>query len=116
MLIAGIISHAAKKYGSESDFVGHIGGDDLIVITLPEHAEQICRSIVLLFERLKKRCFSANDRDDSQDCLPMVSVSLAIVICQDEKGYQTLAERAAQLKKYAKSLTCSVYVRDRRLV
>jgi diguanylate cyclase (GGDEF)-like protein len=122
-LTARIVSHATKKYGSRNDFVGHIGGDDLIIITLPEYAEHICRSIVLLFERLKKRCFSPNDREQSefygqdrdglQKWLPLVSVSLAIVKCQDKKSYLTLAERAAQLKKYAKSLPGSVYVQDR---
>ncbi|OIQ60624.1 phytochrome-like protein cph2 [Moorella thermoacetica] len=124
IMLANIIVHAVKKYGAEGDFVGHIGGDDFIVISSPEYTEGICKAIVRLFDRLVGRLFSAEDRNQgkfySQDregrrtWLPLVSVSLAIVDCRDAEDYRDLATRAAQLKKYAKSLPGSVYVRDRR--
>ncbi|APC08629.1 bifunctional diguanylate cyclase/phosphodiesterase [Neomoorella thermoacetica] len=124
IMLANIIVHAVKKYGAEVDFVGHIGGDDFIVISSPEYTEGICKAIVRLFDRLVGRLFSDEDRNQgkfySQDregrrtWLPLVSVSLAIVDCRDAEDYRDLATRAAQLKKYAKSLPGSVYVRDRR--
>lgn len=124
VLLAGIITHASKKYDPEAGFVGHIGGDDMVVIVRPECVEKVCRSIVRLFDRLVKNCFSpedgargeffGQDRKGDQGWLPLVSVSLAIVDCWDEKSYRTLGERAAQVKKYAKALPGSVYVRDRR--
>lgn len=124
VLLAKIILHAVKKYGGEGDFVGHIGGDDFIVITRPEYTEGISRATVRLFDRLVRRFFSREDRGQGrfygQDrqgykgWLPLVAVSLAIVDCRDAGSYHELATRAAQLKKYAKSLPGSVYVRDRR--
>ena len=122
LLLADILLHTSKKYGVGGCFVGHIGGDDLIVICYPEAAEKICSVSVQLFERLVKRCFYpadrakgkffGQDRNGSQMWLPLVSVSMAVVDCTDEKSYRTLAERAAYMKKYAKSLPGNVYVFD----
>lgn len=124
VLLARIISHATKKYGSMEDFIGHIGGDDYIIISRSECAETICKSVVKLFDRLVRRCFSAKDgengkffghnREGQSGWLPLVSVSLAVLHCRDKQSYLTLAERAAQLKKYAKALPGSVWVYDRR--
>lgn len=124
VLLAKIILHAVKKYGGEGDFVGHVGGDDFIAITRPEYTEDICRAVVCLFDRLvpsffskedrRKGKFYGQDRHGQEGWLPLVSVSLAIVDCLDASTYDSLATKAAQLKKYAKSLPGSVYVRDRR--
>ncbi|MEW6540852.1 MAG: bifunctional diguanylate cyclase/phosphodiesterase [Bacillota bacterium] len=124
MLLSKVLLHSAKKYGTEEDFAGHIGGDDLIVITKPECAERISRKTVGLFDRLVGSCFSSEERARGafygynragrQEWLPLTSVSLAIVDCQDHEDYRSLAETAAQLKKRAKALPGSVYVRDRR--
>ncbi|MBS3897668.1 MAG: EAL and GGDEF domain-containing protein [Dethiobacter sp.] len=124
VLLSKIILHCTGKYGAEEDFVGHIGGDDLIVITLPECATQICRKIVQLFDRLVSGCFSAedrvrkafygHDRFGNQEWLSLTSVTLAIVECKEQKDYGSLAETAAQLKKHVKAIPGSIFVRDRR--
>lgn len=125
VLLAKIITYAANRYG-DAGFVGHIGGDDMIVImqSRPKCVEKVCQSIVRLFDRLVKKYFSSDERtngkfsdrnrEGEQVEVPLVSVSLAIVDCWDEKSYRTLGERAAQVKKYAKAQLGSVYVRDRR--
>jgi len=124
VLLAKIIVHCTSKYGGQEYFVGHIGGDDLIVITIPEYATQICRKIMQLFDRLVGGCFSAEDRARKafygqdrfgrQEWLPLTSVTMAIVECEEQKDYGLLAETAAQLKKHAKAIPGSVFVRDRR--
>ena len=124
VLLSKIILHCTQKYGREEDFVGHIGGDDLIVITRPECAEPISRQIVLLFDRLVGRCFSAEDRArgafygydryGTQGWLPLTSVTLVVIECRNQEDYGSLAETAAQLKKYAKATPGSNYMRDRR--
>ncbi|MCL5982685.1 MAG: EAL and GGDEF domain-containing protein [Firmicutes bacterium] len=124
VLLAKIIAHCTSKYGGEEYFVGHIGGDDLIVITIPEYATQICRKIMQLFDRLVGSCFSAEDRARKafygqdrfgrQEWLPLTSVTMAIVECEEQKDYGLLAETAAQLKKQAKAIPGSIFVRDRR--
>lgn len=36
ILVAEIISRAVKEHGNEDDPVGHIGGDDFVIVTTPE--------------------------------------------------------------------------------
>jgi diguanylate cyclase (GGDEF)-like protein len=124
LLLSKVLLHSMRKHGMDDDFVGHIGGDDLIVITRPECAELICQKIVRLFDRLVCNCFSpadrarrtfyGHDRFGRQVWLPLTSVSLAIVDCENEKDYKSLPETAAQLKNRAKAEPGSLYVRDRR--
>jgi diguanylate cyclase (GGDEF)-like protein len=125
VLLSKIILHCTQKYGGEEDFVGHIGGDDLIVITRPKYAELIGKQIIRMFDRLISRCFSAEDlakgafygydRNGTQKWLPLTSVTLVEVECWNQKDYGSLAETAAQLKKYAKATPGSNYMRDRRV-
>lgn len=124
VLLSKIILHCAQKYGGEEDFIGHIGGDDLIVITRPECAEPFSRHTIQLFDRLVSRCFPAEDRArgafygydryGTQRWLPLTSVTLVVVECGSQEDYGLLAETAAQLKKYAKATPGSNYMRDRR--
>jgi len=79
---------------------------------------------VQLFDRLVGGCFSAEDRArkafyghnrfGSQELLPLTSITLAIVECEEQKDYGLLAETAAQLKKHAKAIPGSIFVKDRR--
>ncbi len=52
--ISKIIAWASKKHGANGDFVGHIGGDDFVMVTKPAKSERICRSITRIFKRLVK--------------------------------------------------------------
>ncbi|WP_243113789.1 diguanylate cyclase [Desulfofundulus salinus] len=39
LFTAALLSSVVKKFGAKNDFIGHIGGDDFIIITVPEKAE-----------------------------------------------------------------------------
>jgi GGDEF domain-containing protein len=43
---AGIISEGVAKYGTEDDFIGHIGGDDYALITTPDLYPRICQAVI----------------------------------------------------------------------
>jgi len=51
-LVGRICQRVVRQYGDPDDFVGHVGGDDFIVVTTPEHAYVLCRCIS---EEYKKR-------------------------------------------------------------
>src|SRR5205807_7328315 len=38
-------SDLVREYGNPDDFVGHIGGDDFVIVTIPEHANTLCLHI-----------------------------------------------------------------------
>ncbi|WP_319759314.1 bifunctional diguanylate cyclase/phosphodiesterase [Maridesulfovibrio sp.] len=122
--ISNIISWAGKKHGACDDFVGHIGGDDFVMVTNPDKAERICKSITRIFKRLVKKNYNEHDaangwmegrgRDGSISTFPLVSVSLAILDCEPDQNLMKIGEQAASLKKWAKSIEGNCWVRERR--
>ncbi len=50
-LTAKILSDAVNLIGNERDFLGHIGGDDFVIITTPDKAEEMCKYIFLALMR-----------------------------------------------------------------
>jgi diguanylate cyclase (GGDEF)-like protein len=125
-LTADIISDNVHLFGTPGDFIGHIGGDDFIIITEPDCAESICKAIIKDFDekipslytmkhRLKGFITTTDRRGNSTEYLIM-SVSLAVVSNKNRNlaDHFCVAEIAAELKMKAKSIKGSVYVLDRR--
>jgi diguanylate cyclase (GGDEF)-like protein len=115
-----------EKFGNTGDFLGHIGGDDFIFITTPEKAEDISRGIVDDFD---KSILSFYNEDDKQRGyiitknrtgeiteVPLLSVSIGIVTNEIRQFSHVgeIGQIAAELKKFAKAIGGSVYVKDRR--
>ncbi|MCF8033164.1 MAG: GGDEF domain-containing protein [Desulfarculaceae bacterium] len=123
-LLARILVWAAKRHGEAQSMVGHVGGDDFVVLTSPNRAERLCRAVVRCFQRLVPGLYSEEDRkrghvqakgrDGRLGRYPLVSASLGIVDCQGCVDLGEIGRRAAEVKRYAKSQPGNVYVRDRR--
>jgi diguanylate cyclase (GGDEF)-like protein len=45
-----IIEKSAAETGAPDDFVGHIGGDDFVLITTPGHFKKSCSDILRIFD------------------------------------------------------------------
>ncbi|WP_429163451.1 EAL domain-containing protein [Desulfitispora alkaliphila] len=107
-LTAKSIVNAVNDYLEDRTFVGHIGGDDFLILTKPSLAEAISSKIIGNFE--------AELSTLHQTEASILSISLAIV--DTETNISTspfqLAQIAAQLKSYAKKQPGSTVVRDRR--
>ncbi len=125
-LTAQVILEAVKKYGAEGDFIGHIGGDDFVIITEMERTAAICGEIVRLFDQRIPAHYDPVDRRNGFIVsvsrsgevrrFPILTISIAIVhnTYRDLHHPGKIAQIAAEVKKYAKSLEGSNYVYDRR--
>jgi len=125
-MTADIIVEQVKKYGSLDDFVGHIGGDDFVLITVPEKADVLCQHIIDIFdskigslysqEDLERGYISTLNRQGAQVKYTLITISLAVVTNENMVFYSHIqvAEIAAELKKKAKAITGSVYVKNLR--
>jgi diguanylate cyclase (GGDEF)-like protein len=123
-LLSRVLAWSLKRHGGAADFLGHLGGDDFVMITDPPRSERICQAVVRCFRRLVARCYTCADRQNGyvlgKDRMgqpgrfPLVSVSLAIVDSGGSCQIGGISKRAAEVKRYAKSLPGNVYVRDRR--
>ncbi len=127
---AQTLSFAVKNYGNPSDFLGHIGGDDFIIISTPDKSETMAQHICEEFDKTAPKFYSQEDQDRKKivayDRLgtlrefPLVSLSIAIVTNEKKELTSTpqIAQLAAELKHYAKTkpsgTLASNYVKDRR--
>jgi PleD family two-component response regulator len=125
-MLARQIVDTVRREGGPTDFIGHIGGDDFVALTVPAYAEPIAQIIIarfdleiLLFypEEVRTRGYIETvDRRGKPFQAPIVTVSIAIVTNENTVLHHPgqASARAAELKKYVKSLTGSQYAFDRR--
>jgi diguanylate cyclase (GGDEF)-like protein len=116
-----------ERAGLQDVFVGHIGGDDFVLIADPKSAEALGRRLVDVFDEQIRPFYSAEDlqqgfivgrdRKGNEQAFPLLSVSVAMVTGDGRrfKNALEMAEVAAELKEYAKSLAGSNFVKERRL-
>ncbi|MDD5561002.1 MAG: response regulator [Candidatus Omnitrophica bacterium] len=123
---ARILLGAAKEYGSLLDFVGHIGGDDFVVVTTPEMSDKICEKIIHDFDKISPSFYNQEDRQNGYiigrdrqgeiQKIPLLSVSIGVVSNETRNitHVAQIGEIGAELKKIAKSVEKSNYVKDKR--
>lgn len=121
-----LLNNVLQKFGGERSFLSHIGGDDFVVVMEKEHTDEVCSRFLKYFDRLiksfydeadrKKGGILGFDRDGREKSYPFMSVSIAVIECEEDAktGMKSISEKAAQLKRYAKSIPGSIVVRDRR--
>lgn len=104
------------------DFVGHIGGDDFVIIADPMRAKSVCPRIVARFaeevrgfyseDDLQRGFILGKDRAGKEQEFPLITITVAMVVDDGSRFANALemAEKAAELKEYAKSLPGSNFV------
>lgn len=123
LLLARILQRCQRRYGDPSDFLGHVGGDDFVLISAAD-PERLCLGVTRCFERASRGCYNAQDRrrgwmdaptrEGDSARVSLVTVSLGIMRVDGPTSLKRIGERAAEVKKYAKSQTDNSYIRDRR--
>jgi diguanylate cyclase (GGDEF)-like protein len=123
---ARILIRAAQECGSIDDFIGHIGGDDYVIVTKIETSDNICQRVIDDFEKAvpgfyneadrKHGYIIGKDRKGLEQKIPLLSVSIGVVTNEFRKieHVAQVSEVGAELKSAAKSMERSNYVRDRR--
>lgn len=123
---AAIIGEAVADHGNKDDFVGHIGGDDFVVITTPDHYKDICVAITKNFDEIIPDFYDSEDkergyivgetRQGEQVSFPLATISIAVVTNKKRKLLNPIqfGEVAAEMKEYAKSISGSVFLVDQR--
>lgn len=114
--VANLIENSVKEYGENESFIGHIGGDDFIIILNPENADMIADKILDLFAKSLINYYDVDDlnrgyvntlnRQGVMDNIPIMSLSIAFVY----KKFNTIESNMEFLstiistKKKAKSI------------
>ena len=124
--LGNIIVSAALDSSDKNVFVGHIGGDDFVVVTNPTCAEGIAQRSIQEFDRIIPEYYLPEDRargyvetvdrQGQHRRVPIISLGIAIVTNEHrtiEHPVQ-IAQIAAEIKRYLKTLPGSQVVFDRR--
>ena len=123
---ASVLINVTKEYGSVNDFVGHVGGDDFIIISSIDNSIKIAENIIDNFdegikgfydkEDLKQGFIISKNRQDETTKVPVMTVSISIIdtniACLSH--YAEISKRAAELKKEVKKHKKSAFMFERR--
>jgi EAL domain-containing protein (putative c-di-GMP-specific phosphodiesterase class I) len=121
-----LLNSVLQRFGGEKSFLSHIGGDDFVIIMEKEQTDEVCNRFLRYFDRLIKSFYDEGDRgkggilgfnrEGKDKLFPFMSVSIAVIQCEEgtTANLKSISEKAAQLKRYAKSISGSIVVKDRR--
>jgi diguanylate cyclase (GGDEF)-like protein len=125
VLLGRLLVGSAESVGAEA-FVGHVGGDDFVLVVPLESAEDIARMVIRAFDQLVPSVYDAEDRargyivrtdrHGAEHNLPFVTVSIGIVPIAAERFSDAVAvsRAAAEVKEIAKRRDGSSWAVDRR--
>lgn len=123
---ARVLLIAMRELGTPADFLGHIGGDDFVLVTQPPKAEELCRRIIADFAEVvpslydeadrKRHFIEARDRDGEVKRFSLMTISIAVVTNEQRELHHVaeIAQIGAELKSWAKEKGGNNWVRDRR--
>jgi diguanylate cyclase (GGDEF)-like protein len=123
---AKVLVSTTQAVSGGKDFVGHIGGDDFIVVTEPARAETLAQAVISEFDRgipafyneedRARGTVEITDRQGNRVTVPLMGIALGIVSNEKRAIGQVgeISQIGAELKTYAKKLGGSRYVNDRR--
>jgi len=119
-LIAKIINDTIKKIGDTTDFIGHRGGDEFVILTSPDKVDSICHEIISVFDEeikslylpadLSKGYITVQEKDESS-IFPIMTISIGVLINEKMKidNYFQVHELTLEAKEEAKLLPGSSY-------
>ncbi len=108
------------------DFIGHIGGDDFIIVTDFERSEKLAETIVTSFDDISPSFYTKEDRErgyivstDRQNNVkkfPFLAIAVGIVHNKFRPltSFAQVSNIGSELKKAAKTREKSFYILDRR--
>lgn len=108
------LSTIAQNLITPDDFIGHIGGDDFVIITNYHDSNPLCQKIIDTFkndihllytqEDLDQGCITSKNRAGFLTQFPLATISIAIVTNQNKiyTSSDELSKTIAATKKFAK--------------
>lgn len=123
---ANTLVEAAVEVGDPTCFIGHVGGDDFIMVMDPSSAEQFCKVVVERFDDgildfyddhdALRGYVEVIDRRGERHAFPIVAISLGVAtnIRRTFSSEWEASAIAAEMKEHAKSESGSSFRIDRR--
>ncbi len=120
--VGDLVQAVVNEFGNPDDLVGHIGGDDYVVLTSPDKGELLAQTIISRFDEMVPTLYSPEDRQAQsfvgkdrygvERKFPLMSISIAVIHSTRYKYPSRLAisQDCARLKEYLKLQDGSTYM------
>jgi diguanylate cyclase (GGDEF)-like protein len=125
---ARLIEEVAREVTAGDAFIGHVGGDDFVVVVSPSMAAVVAQAIVERFDQGAGEFYDEEDRARGYievtnrrgelQRFPVITISIGIATTE-KRTFQHYAEAVAvatEMKQYTKGATGSSWAMDRRAV
>jgi len=121
-----LICATVKAQGDPGSFVGHVGGDDFVMVLSTDKAAAICEAVINAFDTEVPTHFSPEDleRGGIEGCdrygvhrfFPITTISIAVIICGGDEFATAvdIARASAQVKDSVKETPGSSYLISRQ--
>lgn len=118
---ARILQEQVLSICGQSEFIGHIGGDDFVLIMPRFFTEEFVSDFINKFDKeilrfyrksdLRDKRFVAVNKSGAEETFPILSISLAVVHVMEggQKNYRELMDACTESKIAAKSIVGSSY-------
>lgn len=125
-LVRDILKETLSTIESSGHLLGHIGGDDYVILTSPEIAEELAQKVICAFDEQTPLLYSIEDRTagfvsgkdrrDNDVQHPLMTLSIAIVTTDSlsQPSPAAISRECAKIKHHLKKLPGSNYLFDRR--
>jgi diguanylate cyclase (GGDEF)-like protein len=125
-LLATTLKLVAAEAGAPSPFIGHVGGDDFVVVCTPQQVEPLCLTALERFDAevialhdgsdVEQGYLSVLDRQGHERHYSLTSVSIGVATTERRHydDHRDVVAVANEMKAVAKSRAGSVVAIDRR--
>lgn len=110
-----LVADSLKSCCDDKDFIGHIGGDDFVIVSTSLNVAELCHRITVFFDNGLKKLYSiydwqngfitSVDRKGNVEQFPIASLSIAAITSSNTiTSMNELSRHVASLKKKAKQI------------
>ncbi len=111
-----VVAETMRKCCAKEDFLGHIGGDDFVIVTRIKDIQKLCKDIIEVFSNAIMPLYSKEDwsqgyivstnRNGFVETFPIATLSIAAVKKQLAacESMEKLSQKIAQAKKKSKQI------------
>jgi diguanylate cyclase (GGDEF)-like protein len=124
--LARLVTETVHEVAGPAGFVGHVGGDDFVILVDPEQAELVAKTLCERFDDQARSLYDAadaergsievRDRQGSMKSFPLLTLSVGVATTENRRfgHYGEAVAVATEMKQFAKSQTGSSFAVDRR--
>ena len=124
--LARLVTETVHEVAGPAGFVGHVGGDDFVVIVDPDIAEDLAQKLCDRFDQqvpamydpedAERGCIEVRDRQGNMKAFPLLTISVGVATTSNRRfsHYGEAVAVATEMKQFAKRDPGSSFAVDRR--